>query len=120
MELMAEHFVIIGRGRLIADVSSEQLRAMADENTVTVTADDVHVLAGLLRRDGVTITPTQRDTIAVEGLPPAEIGLVARDAGIALAQLTAHQSTLEDVFMALTLDAVQYHGAVRSTTGTDV
>jgi ABC-2 type transport system ATP-binding protein len=116
MELMAEQFVIIGRGRLIADVSTIELRAMADANRVTITTDEMSTLVGLLRRDGVTITVRQRDTIDVEGLSATEIGLVARDAGVALSALTAHHSTLEDVFMTLTLDAVQYHGAPAPTT----
>jgi ABC-2 type transport system ATP-binding protein len=111
MELMAEHFVIVGRGRLIADVSVEEMRAMAAGDTIVVRSDALGNLVTHLRADGVEITTTDGQTISVRGLDAATIGRVARDAGIALTALIPKQRTLEDVFMSLTSHTVQYHGA---------
>lgn len=114
MELMAEHFVIIGGGRLIQDVSADDLREMAASDQTIVRADELGELVDRLRRDGVEITSTDRETIAVTGLDAAEIGRIARDAGIALRSLVPDHQTLEDVFMSLTAHAVEYHGGVES------
>ncbi len=111
MELMAEHFVIIGQGRLIEDISADDLRAMAAGETTSVRADRLDDLVGAMRADGVEITSNGRESVIVSGLDAAQIGLIARDAGIALTSLVPEQRSLEDVFMSLTADAVQYHGA---------
>ncbi len=113
MELMAEQFVIIGKGRLIADVSAGELRAMAAGEQTLVRSDSLHDLARLLQADGVEITSSDRETIAVRGLDAATIGRAAREADIALTSLIPQERTLEDVFMSLTADAVEYHGAER-------
>ena len=110
MELMAEHYVIIGRGRLIQDISADGLRAMADSNTTHVSADRLDDLVGLLRADGVTIDSADRGRVSVTGLDPEEIGVIARDHGIALTSLARDRRSLEDVFMELTAGAVEYHG----------
>ena len=114
MELMAEHFVIVGRGRLIADVSVAEMRAMAAGDTTVVRSESLGELVTLLRADGVEITTTDRETVTVRGLDAATIGRVARDAGIALTSLVPRERTLEDVFMSLTAHTVQYHGAERA------
>ena len=106
MELMAEHYVIIGRGRLIQDISADGLRAMADSNTTHVSADRLDDLVGLLRADGVTIDSADRGRVSVTGLDPEEIGVIARDHGIALTSLARDRRSLEDVFMELTAGAV--------------
>ena len=110
MELMAEHYVIVGRGRLIQDISADGLREMADGNTTHVSADRLDDLVGLLRSDGVTIGSADRGRVSVTGLDPEEIGLTARDHGIALTSLVPERRSLEDVFMELTAGAVEYHG----------
>lgn len=110
MELMAEHYVIVGRGRLIQDISADGLRAMADSNTTHVSADRLDDLVGLLRADGVTIDSADRGRVSVTGLDPQGIGVIARDHGIALTSLVPKSRSLEDVFMELTAGAVEYHG----------
>lgn len=110
MELMAEHFVIIGRGRLIEDISAEEFRARAAGERTRVRADRLDDLVGLMRRDGVKIVSGERATVSVSGLDASEIGLIARDNGIALASLIPEQRSLEDLFMTLTADSVEYHG----------
>ena len=110
MELMAEHYVIVGRGRLIEDVSAADLRAMAASERTHVSADRLDDLVSLLRADGVSIESSDRGTVDVTGCSPEEIGVIARDHGIALTSLVPERRSLEDVFMELTSAAVEYHG----------
>ncbi|MEM8705865.1 MAG: ATP-binding cassette domain-containing protein [Actinomycetota bacterium] len=114
MELMAEHFVIIGQGALIEDISIDELREMAAGEKTHVRAEQLDDLVGLMRGDGIEIVSADRGSVSVSGLDAAQIGLIARDNNIALTALTPEQRSLEDVFMSLTADAVQYHG---SSTG---
>ncbi len=116
MELMAEHFVIVGRGRLIADVSTAELRAMAEGDQTIVRSEALTDLVPLLQGEGVEISSDDRQVISVRGIDAAHIGRVARDANIALTSLIPQERTLEDVFMSLTADAVQYHATSRSTS----
>jgi ABC-2 type transport system ATP-binding protein len=109
MELMAEHFVIIGQGRLIEDISADDLRAKAASDNTRVQADRLSDLVGLMRADGVEIVSTDRETVSVSGLDAAEIGVIARDAGVALTALVPEHQSLEEVFMSLTADSVQFH-----------
>ncbi|MEM9748053.1 MAG: ABC transporter ATP-binding protein [Actinomycetota bacterium] len=118
MQLMAEHFVIIGRGRLIEDISADELKAMAAGETTQVAADRLDDLVSLMSADGVEIASTDRETVQVTGIDADRIGAIARDNGIALTRLVPEQRSLEDVFMDLTADAVQYHG-VDSTVTSD-
>ncbi len=111
MALTAEHFVIIGRGRLIADVTAAELEAMGPESSVIVRTDRTEELAPLRRLltgDGVTTTTVEGDGLAVVGLEAARIGRIAAEHSIALAELTNHRSTLEQTFMDLTHDSVDY------------
>jgi ABC-2 type transport system ATP-binding protein len=110
MELMAEHFVIIGQGALIEDISIDELREMAAGDKTHVRAEQLDDLVGLMRRDGVEIVSADRGSVSVSGLDATEIGVIARDNNIALTSLIPEQRSLEDVFMTLTADAVQYHG----------
>lgn len=108
MALTAEHFVIIGRGRMIADVTAAELGAMAPEASVLVRTAEHRRLRDLLSRDDVTVTSVETDTLSVVGMGSAEIGRIAADHSIALAELTNHRSTLEQTFMDLTAEAVDY------------
>ena len=70
MALTAEHFVIIGRGRMIADVTASELDAMGRQATVLVRADDSQRMRSLLSRDGVTITGERHDGLSMTGMGP--------------------------------------------------
>jgi ABC-2 type transport system ATP-binding protein len=111
MELMADHYVIVGRGRLLADVPAADLSAMAGSGHVAVGADDPVRLTELIARAGGHVT-VLADELAVTGLDAAFIGRLARDHGIALTALTPRTATLEQVFVELTAGAVEYHGTL--------
>ena len=108
MALTAEHFVIIGRGEMIADVTAAELDAMGRRASVFVRSDDSHRMRSLLTRDDVTVAGEADDALSVTGMDSTEIGRIAADAGIALSELTNRRSTLEQTFMDLTAGSVEY------------
>lgn len=110
MELMAEHFVIVGQGRLIKDISADDLRDLAAGNTTRVQAERLDDLVAILRADDVEISSTDHVSVSVRGIDSGQIGEIARNADIALSALIPEQHSLEDVFMSLTANSVQYHG----------
>ncbi len=110
MELIADHFIIIGQGRLIEDISADDLRARATGEKTLVRSDDLDRLTPLMQADGVSIVPCETKAATVIGVGAGEIGRIARDNGIALTGLVPEQRSLEDVFMSLTAEAVQYQG----------
>ncbi len=112
MALTAEHFVIIGRGRLIADLDLPELMAMGTRPTVLVRTDEQHRLRDLLVSDDVDVTASADGSLTVSGLASTDIGRIAATSGIALSELPPESSSLEEVFMDITAGAVDY-GAQR-------
>jgi ABC-2 type transport system ATP-binding protein len=109
MALTAEHLVVIGRGRLIADVSVTEFTDMASRNVVRVRTPEAPRLRDLLVAADVSVTSTEPDLLEVAGLSNVEIGRIAFDQRVPLAELTPVQASLEEAFMELTQDAVEYH-----------
>ena len=114
MALTAEHFIIVGRGRLIADVSAAELMAMTPEQSVRVRSPHASELRNQLAADGVAIVMREPGVLEVTGLVAEEIGVQAWAANVLLEELTPIRPSLEEIFMDLTRDAVEYHGAVEA------
>ena len=110
MAVTADRLVIVGRGRLIADVAITDLTDRATIKSVSVRTAHPGRLRGLLAGAGVTITTGESGELDVIGLTAEQIGAHAATAGIVLHELTPIRASLEDVFMDLTRDAVEYHG----------
>lgn len=108
MALTATHLIVVGQGRLIADASVAELTASAGRAVVRVRTEEAPRLRDLLAADGVSVTSTERDLLTVTGLSSGEIGKVAAEARIALVELTPQQASLEEAFMELTRDAVEF------------
>jgi ABC-2 type transport system ATP-binding protein len=108
MSLTATHLIVVGQGRLIADASVAELTAASGRSVVRVRTEQAPRLHELLASDGVSVTSTERDLLTVTGLSSADIGKVAAQAGIALIELTPQQTSLEEAFMELTRDAVEF------------
>ena len=108
MALTAEHFLIIGRGKMIADVTAAELDAMGRQASVLVRSDDNVRMRSLLTRDGTTVTGEGDEALSVTGMDSTLVGHIAADAGIALSELTNRRSTLEQTFMDLTAGSVEY------------
>ena len=112
MALTAEHLVVIGRGRLIADTSMEQFLATAAPAVVRVRSTDPALLASaLLRQPDVTVEMGTDGALEATGVTAERIGALAAEAGIAVLELGTKQVSLEDAFMNLTGDAVEYRAA---------
>jgi ABC-2 type transport system ATP-binding protein len=115
MALTAEHVIVVGRGRLIADTSVEELIRGASASTVLVRSPEAQRLRAALAGPDVTVSSAQADVLEVTGLPAARIGDAARDLGIAVHELTPQHASLEEAFMVMTADDVEYHAHVTST-----
>ena len=109
MALTADHLIVIGRGRLMADTSTAEFIARSSGQAVTVASPDADQLATALAGDGVTITTPQPGRLLVHGLSAADIGTVAARIGAVLHELTPQQASLEEAFMTMTRDEVEYH-----------
>ncbi|MGW2711683.1 ATP-binding cassette domain-containing protein [Streptomyces sp. NPDC001356] len=115
--LVADHLIVVGRGRLLADTTVRDLVRQAGGDTVRVATDDPARLRDVLAGPGVEITGRiGSEELQVTGVSAREIGLKAAEHAIPLFELTTQAVSLEEAFMELTRDAVEYHG---STTGTE-
>jgi ABC-2 type transport system ATP-binding protein len=108
MALTAQHLVVIGRGRLVADAGVEEFIARAAPDTVRVRSTDPDALAALLRSRDVAVSPAEDGALTVSGVTTDQVGTVAGAAGITLLELTAQQASLEEAFMDTTRDAVEF------------
>jgi ABC-2 type transport system ATP-binding protein len=114
MALTAEHLIVIGRGKLIADTSVAEFIARASSGVVKVRSPQATDLRDLLARPDVTVSSSAAGTLEVSGLTSDEIGQTAADHGIALYELAPHQTSLEEAFMELTSDSVEYRAPART------
>ena len=115
MALTAEHLVVVGRGRLIADVSVEEFTGLASANSVRVRSPQSTRLSELLAGPDITISSCERGVLEITGLSTEQVGDRAARAGLTLHELSVQQASLEDAFMELTRDAVEYHGTPQTT-----
>ena len=111
MAVTAEHLIIVGRGKLIADVSVGEFIGRASMSIVRVRSPQASTLFGLLVGPDVSITTADRGVLEVSGHSAERIGGLAADAGLVLHELSPQQPSLEEAFMALTRDAVEYTAA---------
>jgi ABC-2 type transport system ATP-binding protein len=114
MALTADHVIVVGRGRLLADTSVASLVATAAHGPVRVRTPGAALLATALRDAGGTVEPTGTDTLDVVGLAGSDIGDLALRLGVAVHELTPQPPSLEAAFLDLTQDAAQFQ-AVGST-----
>jgi ABC-2 type transport system ATP-binding protein len=108
MALTAEHLIVIGRGELIADTSVQSFIDGASRNLVRVRSPRLDDLAGILTTAGGLVTAVDGG-LDVGALNAAQIGDTAAANGIALHELTPLQASLEDAFMDMTRDSVEFH-----------
>jgi ABC-2 type transport system ATP-binding protein len=109
MAVTADHVIVLGRGRLMADMPMSELIAQASSSVVLVRSPQAAALAeGLVGAD-IAASVTEDQTLEVTGLTAAQIGDRARDLGISLHGLAPRQASLEQAFMDMTRDQVEYH-----------
>jgi ABC-2 type transport system ATP-binding protein len=108
MALTADHLLVIGRGRLIADVTVADFIREASSDLVNVRTPDGERLRELLVGPTVHVTVSLPGRFEVIGMTSDEIGDIAAANGIRLHELVQHQASLEEAFMTLTHDSLEY------------
>jgi ABC-2 type transport system ATP-binding protein len=108
MALTAEHLIVIGKGRLIADCSVADLTSQAANDRVTVGSVDNVRMRALLAAESAVVEEQADGNLAVSGLTAEQIGRIAATAGLALTRLTPQEATLEEAFMAVTRSSLDY------------
>ncbi|MFF7521687.1 ABC transporter ATP-binding protein [Streptomyces pseudovenezuelae] len=106
--LIADHLVIIGRGRLLADTTVDDFTREAGGGGVKVATAETGRLRSLLAGPDVTITSSSAEELLVLGRDARQIGRIAAEHGVALYELTPQSASLEAAFMDLTRDVVEY------------
>jgi ABC-2 type transport system ATP-binding protein len=122
MALTADHLIVIGKGELIADVGVQELVRGSSSSSVRVRSPHAARLGEILAGPEVRIRPLGTDLIDVHGIEAEEIGTAALVSGIVLHELAPRQASLEDAFMELTGESLEYRagdGAV-ATAGAPV
>ncbi|MDA8045881.1 MAG: ATP-binding cassette domain-containing protein [Actinomycetota bacterium] len=110
MALTAEHVIVVGRGRLIADVETAELLE-GGSSTVVVRSPEASELRDHLASPDVTVTSREAGLLEVRGASAEQVGETARRHGLAVYELRVESASLEDVFMTLTSDSVEYRAA---------
>ena len=108
MEETADHVLVIGRGRLIADTSIAEFTQRSAGSHVRVVSPDAPELAALLERPGGQVSTGEDGALTVGGLLAARIGDLAAEHGLRLHELTPRRASLETAFMELTHDSVDF------------
>jgi len=109
MALTADHVIVVGRGRLITDASIEELVARTSGGRVRVVSPDHDGLRAALAQAGAVVGLDDDGAILADGLTAAQIGDLAHDRGVAIHELVPERASLEEAFMALTRDSVEFH-----------
>jgi ABC-2 type transport system ATP-binding protein len=111
MSLTAEHLVVIGRGSLIAETSVKDFVARSRGATVRLVTPEAGAFTAALARSGAAVTVADDGALTVEGLTSAQIGDLASRDRLTVHELTPVLASLEDAFMELTQDAVEYRSS---------
>jgi ABC-2 type transport system ATP-binding protein len=114
LEDTADHLVVVGRGRVIADTSVADLIAAASSGRVTLRTTARPEAMAVLGRAGATVAATGRGTLTVAGLAASKIVALLGEGAVPFAEVSAHRATLEEAYMELTRDAVEFRAAAAS------
>jgi ABC-2 type transport system ATP-binding protein len=109
MSLTADHLIVIGRGRLLADASVKDVIAASSANHVRVVSPDATALQALVEQHGGTVAPDEPDGLMVTGLECREVGVLAAQNGLTLYELSPQSASLEEAFMEMTRDTAEFH-----------
>jgi ABC-2 type transport system ATP-binding protein len=112
MALTADHLIVIGRGRLIADVAVAEFVRRASKQLVLVRTPQPDELRAVVAGPDVAMSATADGGLDVVGLSAEQIGEAAASAGVVLHELTPRQASLEEAFMELTRDDVEFPAGV--------
>jgi ABC-2 type transport system ATP-binding protein len=108
MALTADHLVVIGRGRLIADVSVDEFIRRHSRNVVLVRSPQATELAALITSPDVSVNAVEPGLLEIEGFSARQVGEQAAKNNFVLYQLKSEQASLEEAFMSLTRDELEF------------
>jgi ABC-2 type transport system ATP-binding protein len=108
LEDSADHLVVVGRGKVIADTSVAALITAASGDRVTLRTSAQAQAMTALARVGATVSAGGHDTVEVTGLTAEQVVARLTEAGVGFSEISAHRATLEEAYMELTRDAVEY------------
>jgi len=108
LEGTADHLIVIGRGRLLADLSVAELIAAASGDRVEVETQDAPTAMTVLANAGATVISNGRDRVAVEGMPAAQVAELLASHRVPLAGLVSTRATLEEAYFQLTRGAAEH------------
>jgi ABC-2 type transport system ATP-binding protein len=117
MALTADHLIVIGRGKLIADASVEELVRQASGDVVRVRSPQAEELRAHIVDDGVTVVSLAPGLLEVHGLTAVQVGEAAAAHGVVLHELSPQQASLEEAFMEMTRDDVEFRTGELAQTG---
>jgi len=121
MSQTADHLIVIGRGRLIADTSvTEFVRRASSDANVRVRSPRADELREVLTRRKMAVQSIEEGLLEVSGLTGEQIGEIALEARIVISELTPHQASLEEAFMSLTGDSVEYRASTGENGETEI
>jgi ABC-2 type transport system ATP-binding protein len=118
MENTAEHLIVIGKGKLIADCTMNEFIARSSGAAARVRTPSPDQLARMLAAKGGEAAADGDGTLLVRGLTTDAIGDIAFEQGIRVHELSALRASLEEAFMELTADSVEFHAGVPDATAT--
>jgi ABC-2 type transport system ATP-binding protein len=113
----ADHLLVIGRGRLIADTSVAELLTAASKDRVMLRTTARAEAMTVLTHAGGTVAVTDHETLSVSGLPADRIAALLGSHGVPFSGLSAHRATLEEAYMDLTREAVEFRGQPAGAAG---
>lgn len=108
MQSTADHLVVIGRGRLIADDTIDNVIAESALNSITVATPDAAALAEALSRAGYSVTRTDSGALRITGASLEDVGGMAHGLGLRINELTLHKASLEQAYTELTSSSLDY------------
>ena len=108
LEDTADHLVVIGRGRLIADTSVRDLVAAASKDQILLRTSGRSEAMTVLANAGATVTASDSETLTVSGLPAERVVALLGERGLPVMEVAQHRASLEEAYMELTRDVLDY------------
>ena len=118
LEDTADHLIVIGKGRLLADVSVDELIATASSDRVEIKTPDATTAMTVLANAGATVISNGRDRVAVEGMPATQVAALLVSQHVRLEGLVSSRATLEEAYFQLTREASRHTSVAVAGEGT--
>jgi ABC-2 type transport system ATP-binding protein len=108
MALTAEHLVVIGRGRLLADTTVERFIAENSQSYIRIATPEPARLREVLAAEGIQVTDSGDGTLAAHGVDPARVGELVAAHGVVVHEIAQRSASLEEAFVRMTGDSVEF------------